>query len=96
MQFLIENIQKKEDLVGNPVLARASDRSLQIIGDAAKKVPESIKKQYGNIPWKEMMGMRDVIVHEYDDVDIEQVWKTISEDIPKALENIETMMRDHQ
>ncbi len=62
----------------------ACARSIQIMGDAAKMAPESLRKKYPSIPWKEMSGMRDKIVHDYGNMQLEIVWKTIKEDIPKA------------
>lgn len=86
----------KEDLIEDPVLARASDRSLQIIGEAAKKIPDDIKEKYPDVPWKGMTGMRDIIVHEYDEIDVEQVWNTIANDIPATIEKISTVIQGEE
>ncbi len=61
----------------------ATIRSIEVIGEATKKLPKSIKDKNSSIPWKKMAGMRDKMVHEYFGVDIEIMWKTIKEDIPK-------------
>ncbi len=58
-------------------------RSLEIIGEAAKKVPENIKKKYPQIPWKKMSGMRDKLIHEYFGIDQDMVWKVINEELPR-------------
>lgn len=57
-------------------------RSLEIIGEAAKSIPDSVREKYPDIPWKDMAGMRDKMIHHYFGVDYKVVWKTISEDIP--------------
>jgi len=57
-------------------------RSLEIIGEAAKNIPDSVREKYPDIPWKDMAGMRDKMIHHYFGVDYLVVWKTISEDIP--------------
>ena len=57
-------------------------RSLEIIGEAAKKIPDEIKEKYGDIPWKNIAGMRDKLIHEYFGVDEEIVWKVAREEIP--------------
>ena len=57
-------------------------RSLEIIGEAAKKIPEKIRTKYPKLPWREMTGMRDKLIHDYIGVDLEVVWRTIQEDIP--------------
>ncbi len=57
-------------------------RSLEIIGEAATKIPDDIKNSYSNIPWRNIAGMRNKLVHEYFGVDEEIVWKVASEEIP--------------
>ncbi len=56
-------------------------RSLEIIGEATKKIPDSIRQADINVPWKEIAGMRDKLIHDYFGVDLELVWITIQEDI---------------
>lgn len=56
-------------------------RQLEIIGEVAKHLSE-IRKQYPNIPWQDIAGMRDKLIHDYFGVDIEKVWLTVQEDIP--------------
>ena len=62
--------------------ASAVIRKLEIIGEAAKRVPSTIKGQYPSIPWKEMAGMRDKLIHFYFGVNYELLWKTIKNRIP--------------
>ena len=57
-------------------------RNLEIIGEAAKHLPKQIKEKYSNIPWKEIVGMRNKVIHEYFGVDVDILWDTINEDIP--------------
>jgi len=56
-------------------------RALEIIGEASKKIPSEIKERSPDIPWREMTGMRDKLIHDYFGVDAEVVWKTAAEDI---------------
>jgi uncharacterized protein with HEPN domain len=58
-------------------------RQVQIIGEAAKKVSEGLKKEHPELPWKDMAGMRNKLVHDYFGVDIKSVWKTATIDIPE-------------
>ena len=62
-------------------------RQLEIIGEATKRVSAELRSKHPDIPWSDMAGMRDVLIHDYIDVDFGVVWKTASEDIPnlKAL-----------
>jgi uncharacterized protein with HEPN domain len=57
-------------------------RPFEIIGEAAKKVPPSVRKRHAKVPWKQMTGMRDKLIHEYFGVNFQVLWKTVQEDIP--------------
>jgi uncharacterized protein with HEPN domain len=58
-------------------------RALEIIGEATKKLPESLKNKYPKIPWREISGMRNKLIHEYFGVNLRVVWDTVKKDIPK-------------
>jgi len=57
-------------------------RALEIIGEAAKNIPKSIRGRYQEIPWEDIVGMRNKVIHGYFGVDIEVIWKTVHEDLP--------------
>ena len=69
------------------VIQDAVVRQLEVIGEATKRVSKELRSKHIDIPWSDMAGMRDVLIHDYIDVDLGVVWKTASEDIPnlKAL-----------
>lgn len=67
-------------------------RRLEIIGEAARNIPNGIKKQYDFIPWKKVTGSRDVLIHDYFEVDIESVWETVVKDIPKLKQDIKQLL----
>lgn len=62
--------------------AYAVVRALEIIGEATKKIPDAVRDQYPQIPWREMAGMRDKLIHDYFGVNLGVVWKTVQEDLP--------------
>ena len=64
-------------------------RSIEVIGEAAKKFPDEIRVKYPSVPWKEMAGMRDKLIHFYFGVDREAVWLVVKERIPALAPLIE-------
>ena len=79
-----------EEFIKNEDLRRAFIRSLEIIGEASKKIPIEIKAKI-DLPWKEIAGMRDKLIHDYFGVDYSIIWKTIEDDIPVLLNQIKKL-----
>lgn len=69
-------------------------RCFEIIGEAAKSVSDSLKAQYPDVPWKQMAGMRDKLMHEYFGVSLERVWDAAERDLPPLREQIEQILCD--
>ncbi len=66
-------------------------RNLEIIGEASKNIPEKFREGHNEIPWSEMISMRNKVIHEYISVDVETLWKTIKEDLPKLNRQIDLL-----
>ena len=69
-------------------------RAFEIIGEAAKKVPPSVRKRHAKVQWKQMVGMRDKLIHEYFGVNHQVLWKTAHEDIPPVLRLMGKVMKE--
>ncbi|MHA1223507.1 MAG: HepT-like ribonuclease domain-containing protein [Candidatus Heimdallarchaeaceae archaeon] len=84
-KFLIEYIKQLtfEDFFSSEVHKRAAVRSIEIIGEASKKVSEKTRIENTQIEWNELAKMRDVLIHQYFGIDYEIVWDVIKEKIPK-------------
>ena len=72
----------KEDFLGDETLKRAFVRSIEIIGEAVKKIPSDFKQKYCHIEWRAMAGMRDKLIHDYFGIDYEIVWDVVTNNIP--------------
>ena len=69
-------------------------RKLEIIGEATKRIPDETLQKHPHIPWKEMAGMRDKLIHFYFGVDYLLVWRTIKERLPKVKEEIQKILHE--
>ncbi len=71
-----------DDFIKSRQIQDAVMRRLEIIGEATKNIPDGFKKEYPDIPWREIAGMRDILIHNYFGVDLELTWTTIKENLP--------------
>ena len=67
-------------------------RAFEIIGEAARQIPENVKEENSTIPWREIMGMRNKLTHEYFGVNTKVVWRTVHEDLPVILPLLQKML----
>jgi len=80
---------KEDDKTSSAVI-----RKFEIIGEATKNIPQSIKEKYSHIPWKEMAGFRDKLIHFYFGIKYDIVWDTIKLRLPELRNNIEKLLKD--
>jgi uncharacterized protein with HEPN domain len=65
---------------------------LLILGEAVKRLSDDFRQRHATIPWRLIAGMRDKLIHGYDSVDLDEVWKTTSQDMPNLLSQIEPLL----
>jgi len=78
----------KEEFLSKNIIQSAVTREIEIIGEASKMLSISFKETNNEIPWKNIIGMRDKLIHAYFGVDLDAVWKTVKEDLPLLKKNI--------
>ncbi|MCX5915186.1 MAG: DUF86 domain-containing protein [Deltaproteobacteria bacterium] len=100
---ILQNMQDAQDFirgmsyekfVADKKTFNAVVRSLEVIGEAAKNVPEEVRSKYPSVPWKEMAGMRDKVIHFYFGVNREAVWIAVKDRIPAVNPLIEQILGD--
>ncbi|NYB51348.1 MAG: DUF86 domain-containing protein [Methanobacteriaceae archaeon] len=84
-----------EEFEGDKKTYYAVIRCIEIIGEAVKHIPDSVRQEYPEIPWKDIAGMRDKVIHFYFGVDLEIVWLTITKDIPEIKTIIKKVLEDY-
>jgi uncharacterized protein with HEPN domain len=84
--------KKRADLDTDRTLGLATLRCLEIIGEAASRVPESLRQQHPQIPWPQIIGTRNRLVHGYDLVDYDIIWSTITQDLPPLIAELEKIL----
>lgn len=103
LQDIIESINEigvfiknmtSEEFARDKKTVNAVIRSIEVIGEATKKLPGSITEKYPSIPWKKMAGMRNKMIHEYFGIDMDILWKVASGDIPSLKNLIENVIEN--
>jgi uncharacterized protein with HEPN domain len=85
-----------EEFVKDRKTLNAVVRSIEIIGEASKKLPDPLKAKYNGLPWKEITGMRDKLIHAYFGMDTETIWQTIKHNIQPLKQTIQTIQKDQE
>jgi uncharacterized protein with HEPN domain len=86
----------KEDFLEDPKTQSAVLHQLLVLGEATKRLSVEFRTEHSEIPWPLMAGMRDVLIHAYDTVDLNEVWKTATKDVPDLLSNIQPLLPNNQ
>ncbi|MCI5120161.1 MAG: DUF86 domain-containing protein [Candidatus Electrothrix sp. AUS4] len=95
-----ECIEKIEEYTGEGESVFSADsktqdavvRNFEIIGEATKRISEEVRQLVPHIPWREIAGFRDVLIHQYDGVDMAEVWMTVEQDLPALKEAVRLLL----
>lgn len=103
LQDMLDTITKAFEFLGDMSLkeferddrtAFAVIRALEMLGEAARHIPEEVRSSHPDVPWSDMTGMRNVLIHDYLEVDLETVWLTVRNDLPGAEGKIRRMIEE--
>lgn len=94
-EYLKVNVEglTRENFLCDETLRRAFVRSLEIIGEAVKKIPDDFKQKYPDVNWKDIAGMRDVLIHGYFGINYNIVWDVVINHIPTLLDKIRKIIK---
>jgi len=102
LRHIFEAIERIEKYAGRGEQAFRTDeliqvwmlQNLQVIGEAARACSTAFRERYSVLSWSEIIGMRNVLVHEYFDIDLDIVWQVVSTDIPKLKQALEALLNE--
>ena len=82
----------EKKFLNDTMLQDAVIRNFEIIGEAAKRVPEAYRRAHPQVPWRLMAGFRDVLIHAYEGIDLKRVWRIVRHDLPEMKAAIEKIL----
>jgi uncharacterized protein with HEPN domain len=96
VDFILDNTgaKSKDDVLSNKILCRAIERSLEIIGEASKRVDEEFRALHSHIEWRKMAGTRDRLIHDYFGVDYDILWDIIINKLPDLQIHLEELLSE--
>ncbi len=82
----------RQEFAGNIEKQDAVARRLEIIGESVKRLPKDLRDQHPDVPWREIAGARDVLVHEYFRIDVDLAWEMVKQDVPELAARIRSIL----
>ena len=90
--FPIPTLGRREEFADNIEKQDAVARRLEIIGESVKRLPEDLREQHPDVPWREIAAARDVLVHEYFRIDVDLAWEMVKQDVPELAVRIRSIL----
>lgn len=81
-----------EEFSAKSMVVDAVVRNLEIIGEAAKNIPDEIREQHPDVPWKKIVGLRNITAHEYFGIDLEVIWQIVTKNLPETKDKFEKIL----
>jgi uncharacterized protein with HEPN domain len=85
-----------QDFVSDEILTDAVARNLEIIGEAVKNIPASVRRKYPDVDWKKIAGLRDILAHEYFSIHYVILWDIITNKVPELKDQVEAILQQEQ
>jgi uncharacterized protein with HEPN domain len=85
-----------DSFLNNQMLIDAVIRNLEIIGEAARNLPDELKNKYPELPWRNMIGLRNILIHQYFGVDESIIWEVITVDLSDARPNLMKVIQEQE
>lgn len=86
--------RRREDLDCDDMLQLALTRAVEVVGEAAGRVSEAARSKHADIPWRDIVGMRNRLIHGYDAMDMNLLWDTVTVDLPPLIEALEQILQE--
>lgn len=84
----------REEFAQQDIVIDAVLRNLEVIGEAASNIPEDLRERYAHIPWRRIIGLRNIVIHAYFDVDLAIIWQIIQVNLPSTKKDLIEMRSD--
>jgi uncharacterized protein with HEPN domain len=86
--------RSRSDLDSNEMLAMATIHLIEVIGEASRSVPQTLREKYHRIPWEAISGTRNRLAHGYVDVDLDIIWTIVTQDLPPLIRQLKRLLRE--
>ncbi len=98
VEYLMEKTEglNRDDFLKDDTLKRAFVRSIEVMGEAVKQIPEATKQKYSSVEWRSIAAMRDRLIHHYFGIDFDIVWDAVTNKVPKLKPEIEKIIREEE